>query len=79
MEVSHSRGDIRCCHEVFALLDAEFRDRRVEGNRQQANHDIGLTDHVLNGDFVCHVDEHRPRVLVFTGKSFCLGQRIASC
>ena len=79
MEVFHGRGDIRSRHEVFTLLDAEIRNSWVEGNRQQANHDIGLTDHVLNGDFVCHVDEHRPRVLVFTGKSFCLGQRIASC
>jgi hypothetical protein len=59
------------------LLDAELCNARVERDGQQADHEVRLTNHVLDRGLVCYVDEHRGRVLVSTGEALCLGQRIA--
>lgn len=67
MEVFHGRGDIRSRHEVFTLLDAEIRNSWVEGNRQQADYKVRLTNHGLDDDLICHVDEYGGRVLMTTG------------
>lgn len=79
MEVFHGRGDVRSCDEVFTLFDAELRDIRVEGNGEQADHNIRLTDQVFDNGLVCYIDEHRTCVLMFTGQILCFGQRVAGC
>lgn len=44
MQRAHGWGNVRCGHEVFAVPDAQLRDGRVEGHRQQAANGGPMSD-----------------------------------
>ena len=40
VEVFHGGRDVRGCDKMLSVFDAELRNARVEGNGQQADHDV---------------------------------------